>query len=166
MVALPPIPSILASLVGLVAVTMWRLREARSAVSLRKIVIPPLGMATGFSMFLVPAFRVPWAWAAGAFVLGALVLAYPLVRTSRLALHGETVMMHRSPAFFFVIVVLALVRFLARGYLDRFITIEQSGGLFFILAFGMIVRWRVTMYREYRRVTQPHPLVLRAGASR
>jgi len=79
MVALPPIPSILASLVGLVAVTMWRLREARSAVSLRKIVIPPLGMATGFSMFFVPAFRIPWAWAGLAFLIGAVALAWPLL---------------------------------------------------------------------------------------
>src|SRR5271170_884847 len=103
MVSLPG-ASITTAVLGFLAVMAWRIREGRSAVTLRKIVIPPLGMATGFSMFLVPAFRVPWAWAAGAFVLGALVLAYPLVRTSRLALQGETVMMHRSASFFFVII--------------------------------------------------------------
>ena len=47
--------------------------------------LPPLAMSTGFVMFLSPEFRVPWSWAAGAFVLGALVLSYPLLRTSRLA---------------------------------------------------------------------------------
>ena len=41
------------------AVLAWRVREGRTAVTLRKIVIPPLGMATGFCMFLVPAFRIP-----------------------------------------------------------------------------------------------------------
>jgi membrane protein CcdC involved in cytochrome C biogenesis len=160
-----PGATLTSAVLGFLVIMAWRIGESRSAVTARKIVIPPLGMATGFCMFLVPAFRMPWTWALAAFLVGGLLLAEPLVRTSHLKLVGETVMMHRSPAFFFVIVVLALVRFLARGYLDRFITIEQSGGLFFILAFGMIVRWRVTMYLAYRRLTQPHPLVTASGQS-
>src|ERR1017187_10468500 len=138
MVALPPIPSILASLVGLVAVTTWRLREARTAVSLRKIVIPPLGMATGFSMFFVPAFRIPWAWAGLAFLIGAVALAWPLLLTTRLDREGDAVMMRRSSAFLAVILVLAVIRFAARGYFDTILTAQQTGGVFFILAFGMI----------------------------
>jgi len=39
--------SILSSVVGAAAVMAWRVREGRSAVTIRKIVIPPLGMATG-----------------------------------------------------------------------------------------------------------------------
>ena len=144
--------SVAVAVFGFLAVMAWRIREGRSAVTVRKIVIPPLGMATGFSMFVVPMFRVPWLWAAGAFLIGALVLAEPLVRTSRLKLVGDTVMMHRSAAFFAVVVVLAVVRFLARGYLDTVITYQQSAGLFFILAFGMILRWRASMYFEYQRV--------------
>ena len=145
--------SITSAVLGFLVIMAWRIQEGRSAVTIRKIVIPPLGMATGFCMFVVPQFRVPWMWALGAFVIGALILAYPLVRTSRLALVGDTVMMHRSAAFFVVVVVLALVRFLARGYIDRFITLEQTAGLFFVLAFGMILRWRMSMYFEYRRIT-------------
>jgi membrane protein CcdC involved in cytochrome C biogenesis len=67
--------SVLGSLAGLGAVLAWRVREGRTAVTIRKIVIPPMGMATGFSMFLVPAFRIPWGWAAGAFLMGAAVQA-------------------------------------------------------------------------------------------
>jgi membrane protein CcdC involved in cytochrome C biogenesis len=158
-----PGASITSAVLGFLVVMAWRIGESRSPVTARKIVIPPVGMATGFSMFVVPVFRMPWTWAAAAFVLGALLLAEPLIRTSRLNLVGTTVMMHRSPAFFIVIVVLALVRFLARGYLDRFITLQQSAGLFFVLAFGMILRWRASMYLAYRRLTQPQPLVPAAG---
>lgn len=158
-----PGATLTSAVLGFLVIMAWRIGESRSAVTARKIVIPPMGMATGFCMFLAPGFRMPWTWAAAAFLVGALLLAEPLIRTSHLKLVGETVMMHRSPAFFFVIVVLALVRFLARGYLDRFITIEQSGGLFFILAFGMIVRWRVTMYREYLRVTGGQAMVAAGG---
>ena len=145
--------SILVSLAGLVAVSVWRLREARSAVSLRKIIIPPLGMATGFSMFIIPGFRVPWAWAGAAFLIGAIALAYPLLLTTRLIRQGNTIMMKRSGAFLAVIFVLAAVRFLARGYFDTILTVQQSAGLFFILAFGMIVRWRAKLLIDFRKIT-------------
>jgi len=150
---LPPVTSILASAAGLVAVTMWRLREARGSVSLRKIVIPPLGMATGFSMFFVPAFRIPLAWAGLAFVIGAAALSLPLVLTTRLERRGDTVTMKRSSAFLAVILILAAIRFLARGYFDTILTGEQTAGMFFILAFGMIVCWRLKMLVDFRRLT-------------
>ena len=151
-----PLPSpgvVLGSLVGLAAVLVWRIREARGPVSLKKIIIPPLGMATGFSMFVVPAFRIPWTWAVGAFIVGAVALAYPLLRTSKLVRDGDVVLMQRSNAFFTVILGLAAIRLLARGYFDAFLTVEQSGALFFVLAFGMILHWRVRMLLEYRRFT-------------
>ena len=131
----------------------WRIREARGPVSLKKIVIPPLGMATEFSMFFVPAFRIPWTWALAAFFVGALVLAYPLLRTSKLVREGDVILMQRSSAFFSVILVLAAVRLLARGYFDSILTVQQTGALFFVLAFGMILRWRVRMLLEYREFT-------------
>jgi membrane protein CcdC involved in cytochrome C biogenesis len=143
----------LVSLIGLAGIMAWRIREGRRAVTVRKIVMPPLGMSTGFCMFLVPAFRVPWAWAAIAFLAGAILLAWPLLATSRLVRAGDAIMMERSAAFFGVVIFLAAIRFLARGYLDAVMTIQQTGGLFFILAFGMIVRWRLRMLMEYRALT-------------
>jgi membrane protein CcdC involved in cytochrome C biogenesis len=150
---LRPWMSVAVGVLGFFAVLAWRVREGRSAVTVRKIVIPPLGMATGFCMFLVRGFRVPWSWGLGAFLVGAVVLALPLVRTSRLTLLDGVVMMHRSASFFVVMVVLAIVRILAHSYFDRVLSVQQTAGLFFVLAFGMIVRWRVSMLLEYRRVT-------------
>jgi len=145
--------SILVSLAGLVAVTTWRLREARTAASLRKIVIPPLGMATGFCMFFVPAFRIPWAWAGLAFLIGAVALAWPLLLTTRLIRQGDAVMMKRSSAFLAVILVLAAIRFFARGFFDTLLTAQQTAALFFVLAFGMIVCWRVKLLIDFRKIT-------------
>ena len=62
-------------------------------------------------------------------------------------------MMKRSGAFFAVVIVLAAIRFLARGYLDTLISMEQTAALFFVLAFGMILRWRMSMLFEYRALT-------------
>lgn len=106
-------------------------------------------MATGFSMFIVPGFRIPWTWGIAAFLIGAIVLAYPLLLTTRLVRQGEAIMMQRSHAFFTVLLLLAAVRLLARGYFDTLLTVEQTGALFYLLAFGMIVRWRTQMYLDF-----------------
>lgn len=148
----PTATTVVGSIIGLIAVMTWRVREARGAVSLKKIVIPPLGMATGFCMFIVPAFRVPFTWGAGAFLTGAIALAYPLLLTSRLVRQGDVVMMQRSNAFFTVILVLAAIRLMARGYLDTVLSVQQTGALFYLLAFGMILRWRINMLLEYRKL--------------
>jgi membrane protein CcdC involved in cytochrome C biogenesis len=85
--------------------------------------------------------------------MGALALAWPLLATSRLVREGDSVMMRRSNAFFAVILFLAAIRLLARGYLDTVLSARQTAGLFYVLAFGMILRWRVQMLLEYRRLT-------------
>jgi membrane protein CcdC involved in cytochrome C biogenesis len=145
--------SVIVSIFGLLGVLAWRIREGRSAVTVKKIIIPPLGMATGFSMFLVPAFRVPWTWALTAFLIGMVALAWPLLITSKLVRDGDTIMMKRSNAFFLVVVALAAIRFFARDYLDSLMSLQQTAGLFFVLAFGMILRWRLRMLSEYRNLT-------------
>lgn len=143
------------SIAGLAGILVWRVREGRTPVTLRKLLAPPLGMATGFSMFIVPIFRIPWSWAIGAFLIGAILLAYPLLRTSSLTRVGDVIMMKRSGAFFTVVIFLAAIRYLARGYFDKVLTLEQTGGLFFILAFGMILRWRLNLFMQYRKLTAP-----------
>jgi membrane protein CcdC involved in cytochrome C biogenesis len=148
-----PANAAIASVLGAGAVLVWRIKEGRSAVTLKTILIPPLGMATGFSMFIVPAFRIPWLWALCAFLIGAILLAWPLLATSRLHREGDKIIMKRSSMFVVVIIVLAAVRILARGYFDRLLTVEQTGALFFVLAFGMILRWRANMLLEYRTLT-------------
>jgi membrane protein CcdC involved in cytochrome C biogenesis len=149
-----PGTALIGPVLGTLAVLAWRVHEGRSAVTVRKIVIPPLGMATGFSMFFMEGFRVPWLWGIAAYLIGAVGLAYPLLRTSRLEKRGEVVMMQRSNAFFSVILALAAVRLFARGYLDSVITVKQSAALLYLVAFGMISRWRFAMLMEYRKVTQ------------
>ena len=149
---LPSGMSMVGSLAGLAAVVTWRVREARSAVSIKKIIMPPLGMSTGLSMFVVPAFRIPWTWAGVAFLVGIVGLAYPLLRTSRLVRQGGVVMMQRSSAFFTVVLGLAAIRVLARTYFDSVLTVQQTAALFFVLAFGMILRWRTAMLLEYRKL--------------
>ncbi len=149
---LPHLAMVLATLAGAAAVLAWRMREARRPVTTRAIVAPPLGMSTGFLMFLAPTARIPWAWAGAAFALGALVLSVPLARTSRLARVGDAVVMHRSKAFLWILLGLFAVRLAAREWVEQVITPAQTAALFFVLAFGMILRWRATMLLAYLRL--------------
>jgi membrane protein CcdC involved in cytochrome C biogenesis len=144
-------PALIAtSVLGAGAVLAWRLRETRRPVTARKIIIPPLGMSTGFGMFLYEPTRIPLGWAASAVAIGALLLSYPLIRTSRLTRQGDVVMLQRSKAFLWILLGLVAIRLLARGYVQQFVNPMQTGSIFFLLAYGMIVPWRVLMFRQYR----------------
>jgi membrane protein CcdC involved in cytochrome C biogenesis len=140
------------TLFGAAVMVAWRMRESRSPVSLRKIIIPPLGMSSGFSMFLYPPTRVPFTWAAVAFLVGVVVFAFPLVRTSRLIIEGGDIVVRRSPAFLWVLLGLVGARFALRSYVQHYVDPLQTGALFFLLAFGAVARWRASMLLEYRQL--------------
>jgi membrane protein CcdC involved in cytochrome C biogenesis len=151
-----PYGPLIAAVVGTLAVLAWRLRESQRPLTPRGIVIPPLGMSTGFSMFAIPAFRMPLWWGVTAFAAGALLLAYPLLASTTLTRVGGAVMMRRSRAFIAILLGLAAIRLALRGYIGTLISPQQTAGLFFILAFGMIVRWRTAMWMQYQKlVSQP-----------
>jgi membrane protein CcdC involved in cytochrome C biogenesis len=147
---------IITSLAGAAAIIAWRLRETTRPVTARKIIIPPLGMSTGFGMFAYAPARIPALWALCAFTLGAVVFAYPLLKSSRLVRCGDVVMLERSRAFLWILLGLVAVRFAARSYIEQYVSPLQTGSIFFVLAFGMILRWRVLMYLEYRRLLSSH----------
>jgi membrane protein CcdC involved in cytochrome C biogenesis len=154
---------LVSSLIGAALVMAYRMRESTRPITTRKIVIPPLGMSTGFSMFLYPPARISPLWAAAAFALGALVLSYPLVKTSKLTRVGDVVMLRRSRWFIWILVGLVAVRIGLRSYVGQYVDPLQTASLFFVLAFGMIVVWRVRMLLEYRQLTrEPAPLTAAA----
>ena len=148
-----PIGSMALALLSAAAILVWRVHESRRPVTVRRLVIPPLGMSTGFSMFAVHAFRIPWMWGVASFALGAAVFAQPIIATSRLTREGDVIMMRRSPWFVAIILVLAALRLALRDYVGTLISPQQTAGIFFVLAFGMIVRWRSSLFLQYRLLT-------------
>jgi membrane protein CcdC involved in cytochrome C biogenesis len=150
-----PLPSwlyVIVTVAGAVAVLTWRAAETRSPVTPAKIVIPPLGMSTGLSMFLVPVTRVPWNWALGAVAIGATLFAWPLIRASTLTRVGDHILLQRSKAFLWLLIGLVVVRFALRAYVERTVSTPQTGALFFLLGLGAVVRWRALMLRDYLRL--------------
>jgi membrane protein CcdC involved in cytochrome C biogenesis len=147
-----PVIVLITSVVGALAVLAWRIRETQRPISVRAILLPPLGMSTGLGMFIVPAFRVPWTWALTAFATGALALAYPLIRSSQLRLVNGALMMQRSRVFLAILLGLAALRLALRDYVGQVLPPKETASVFFLLAFGMIVRWRLWMYFRYRTI--------------
>lgn len=154
MIHIPKILPLVAPIAGGVAVMAWRFQETRTPVTTRKIVLPPLGMSTGFFMFLSPAMRIPLLWGVVAFLFGALVLWYPLDRTSTLERRGGEILMRRSGAFLLILLGLLAVRLLLHDYIGHLLPPRQTAALFFLLAFGMIARWRLGMYRQFRALQE------------
>ena len=148
----PLLAQVVAPVIGTLGILAWRMRETRTAVTGRSIILPPLAMSTGFLMFVLPVFRVPLIWAVAAFVAGAVLFAVPLARSSRLIRQGDVIVLQRSRAFLAILLGLAAVRFALRDRIDQVVSTEQTGALLFVLAFGMILRWRIGMLREYRRL--------------
>ncbi len=152
---LPPALYVLLSLAGAGFVLLWRYRETSTPVTMRKLIIPPLGMSTGLFMFLAPETRVPWVWGVGAFLLGAVVFSWPLERSSRLTRDGDTMLMQRSPLFLVLLLGLVAVRFALRSWIEVYWSQLQTGALFFLLALGAVVRWRLALVLEFRRLSAP-----------
>lgn len=129
-----------------------RMKASHRPVTIRKILIPPLGMSTGFLMFVVPETHVPWLWALIALLVGWFIFSYPLIRSTKFEQINGEIFATRSRSFVFILLGLLAVRLILHEVIQRYVTIPQTGGLFFLLAFGMIVRWRVYMYKHYQEV--------------
>ncbi len=145
------------STVGLLVIALTailvRSRTNHRPVNVKKILIPPLGMSTGFFMFVVPDFRVSWLWALGAFIVGWFIFSYPLIRGTRFEHNGTDVVVQRSKSFLFILIGLLMIRLLLHRFIEHYITIPQTAGVFFILAFGTLLHWRLDMFRKYRKIT-------------
>jgi len=128
-----------------------RMLGTKKPVSARRIILPPLFMSTGFLMFHFPETSTPLTYDVIAFFTGA-VLSIPLILTSRFETVGQEVYLRRSNIFVVILLILVLIRLLIKVWMGDTFTLMQSAGLFFILAFGMILPWRVAMLYMYRRL--------------
>jgi membrane protein CcdC involved in cytochrome C biogenesis len=134
-------------------VMIVRMRSAKKPASVRGIILPPLFMSTGFVMFHFPETATPLTYDLIAFFIGML-LSVPLILTSKFEVVGQDVYLKRSKAFFFILFGLLAIRFVIKLWVNDTFSPLQAAGLFFVLAYGMIVPWRVAMLYMYRQLVK------------
>lgn len=135
-----------------VMIMIIRLRVAKKPATIKKILIPPLGMSTGFLMFLYPPFQIPWSWTIITFITGAVFLSLPLILTSKFHIVDQDIYLKPSRAFTGILITLLVLRLVLHSYIEQYISLFQTGSLFFILAFGMLLPWRIAMYVQYKKL--------------
>lgn len=128
-----------------------RMKETERPVNAKKIILPPIFMSTGALMFLFPIFQVTRNELIEALAAGML-FSILLIKTSKFEVRGDQIYIQRSKAFIFILIGLMLIRLIAKLILGTSIEVGVMGGIFFLLAFGMIVPWRVAMYYQYKKV--------------
>lgn len=132
-----------------------RMKAAKKPVSVKKIILPPIFMSTGAFMFIFPMFRVTPLEIVEAAGVG-IIFSLFLIKTTKFEIRDNEIYMQRSKAFMYILIGLLVIRIIAKFVLSASIDVGQLGGMFWILAFGMIVPWRVSMLMKYRKLHQQH----------
>ncbi|TMU87647.1 cytochrome c biogenesis protein CcdC [Bacillus sp. BHET2] len=142
--------SIVAICMGFMVIFI-RMKAQKRPVSGKKIILPPLFMSTGALMFLFPIFRVNVGEFLEAITVG-MIFSLLLIKTSKFEIRENDIYLKRSKAFAFILIGLLLIRIVAKSILSTSIDYGELSGMFWILAFGMIVPWRIAMYVQYRKL--------------
>ncbi len=146
---------VLVSTVGAIGmaslVTFMRMKAAKKPASAKKIILPPIFMSTGALMFIFPMFRVHFLQIIEALTVGML-FSILLIKTSKFEIRDQDIYLKRSKAFIFILIGLLIIRVIAKLVLSSTIDVGELSGMFWILAFGMIVPWRIAMYLQYKKL--------------
>ncbi len=142
--------TIMAVLMG-TFVMFVRMRSQKKPVSAKKIIIPPIAMSTGALMFVFPEFRVAPLQILEASVIG-LLFSILLIATSKFEIREDDIYLKRSKAFFFILVGLLILRVILKLIFSNSLDVGELGGMFWILAFSMIVPWRIAMLMQYKKL--------------
>ncbi|RTR35683.1 cytochrome c biogenesis protein CcdC [Robertmurraya yapensis] len=146
------ITSIGAVFMAIIAMVV-RMKSAKKPVSAKKIILPPIFMSTGALMFIFPVFRVTPIEIVEAVTVG-LLFSTLLIKTSKFEIRDNDVYLQPSKAFIYILVSLLVIRIIAKLVLSSTIDVGQLGGMFWILAFGMIVPWRIAMFINFKKIQQ------------
>lgn len=128
-----------------------RMRAARKPASVKKIVLPPLFMSTGAFMFLFEPFQVSWTQVLEAVSVG-IVFSFFLIKTSKFEVKDKQIYLKPSKAFAFILIGLLILRIILKLIIGQTVSLGETSGMFFLLAWGMIVTWRIAMFIKYKKL--------------
>ncbi len=136
--------SIMAVIMGVGAIIV-RQKAAKRPLTMKKILIPPIMMSTGAMMYVFPYFRLTLVEIGESIIMGA-IFSILLVLTTKYEERGGELYVRQSKLFPLILVTLLALRIILKTILSMSISPGEIGGMFFLLAFVMIVIWRLSMY--------------------
>ncbi|HJV16080.1 MAG TPA: cytochrome c biogenesis protein CcdC [Bacillales bacterium] len=146
---------VIASSIGAVCMAIFalfvRMKAAKKPATVKKIILPPVFMSSGAMMYISPQFRLTGMEILESIIVGIL-FSILLIKTSSFEIRDNDIYLKRSKAFFFILMGLFVVRLIAKSLLSSTIDFGQLSGMFFFLAYCMIVPWRVTMYVKFKKL--------------
>ncbi|MDF0728016.1 cytochrome c biogenesis protein CcdC [Cytobacillus sp. S13-E01] len=145
------IASSVVAVIMAILVIFVRIRASKRPTTARKIILPPIFMSTGALMFLHPMFRVTPLEVIEALLVGLLFSLF-LIKTSNFEIKENEIYLKRSKAFIFILLGLLIIRIILKSVLSTTIDVGELSGMFWILAFGMIVPWRIAMFYRFKKL--------------
>ncbi|GAA0338180.1 cytochrome c biogenesis protein CcdC [Oceanobacillus sp. FSL W7-1293] len=130
-----------------------RMRASRKPASVKKIILPPFFMSTGALMFLFPMFQISWLQVAEALTVG-IIFSIFLIKTSKLEFLDGEIYVKPSKMFPVILIGLLVIRIIIKLIIGTSISVGETSGMFFLLAFGMIGTWRIAMLYQYVQLTK------------
>lgn len=134
-----------------IVVIFIRMKAQNFPVNEKKIILPPFFMATGALMYVIPYFRLTGMEILESIILGVL-FSTVLIWTSHFEIHRTEIYMKRSKAFPIILISLLIIRTVIKIFISSQIDPGEIGGMFFLLAFSMIVPWRLAMLYKYKKL--------------
>ncbi|MCH4984648.1 CcdC family protein [Macrococcoides goetzii] len=133
------------------AVIIVRMKAQNYPTNVKKIILPPFFMSTGALMYVVPYFRLTPMEILEAVVVGMFFSIF-LIYTSNFVVKDNLIYMKRSKLFPLILISLLIIRSVMKFYLSSTIHPGELAGMFFLLAFSMIVPWRIAMYIKFKKL--------------
>ncbi|GAA0462016.1 cytochrome c biogenesis protein CcdC [Alkalibacillus silvisoli] len=130
-----------------------RLRASKKPASVKKIILPPLFMSTGALMFFVPYFQIEWILVVEAVIVG-LLFSILLIYTSNFEVKENEIYLKPSKALGFILIGLLLVRIVWKSIIGEDISVGETSAMFYLLAFAMLVTWRIAMLMKFLKLKE------------
>ena len=143
--------SILVAFLMSAVVIFIRVKAQKYPVNTKKIILPPLFMATGALMYVVPYFRLTGLEILESVIVG-FIFSSILIFTSHFEVKNQQIYLKKSKAFPIILVSLLIMRTILKVYIGNSVHPGELAGMFFLLAFSMLLPWRVAMLLRYRSI--------------
>lgn len=132
-------------------IMILRLKSQKRPVTTKKIILPPIAMSTGALMFIFEEFRLTGTEILESCVLG-LLFSTVLIKTSKFEWRDENIYLKPSKAFPFILIGLLVIRTVLKLILADSFDVGELAGMFFLLAFCMLLPWRLAMLIKYKKL--------------